>query len=217
MFEYVRKHAATCAGLATLAVAAAVPFTISSTSERAVAETALAVPQLAYEIPASVIADDQVVAAQIRDTALSDALPADEAVAAPAPVASPAVQRAAADEGELECIAKVVHHEASNQSRLGQLAVAQLIVNRMESGRFPPTACGVANQRGQFFPTAGYNPARDTDRWHSAMDVAREALAGHGQDVLPGAIFYHAAYQQPTSWFRTRTVVGTVGDHIFYR
>jgi spore germination cell wall hydrolase CwlJ-like protein len=35
--------------------------------------------------------------------------------------------------------------------------------------------------------------------------------------VIPGAIFYHAAYQAPTSWFRTRQRIGALGDHIFYR
>lgn len=120
-------------------------------------------------------------------------------------------------DAELECMAKVVHHEAANQARRGQLAVAQLIMNRVESGRFPRTICGVTNQRGQFFDTASYNPRRDDKRWRTAVEVAAEARDGDAEHVVPKAMFYHAAYQAPTSWFRTRTRVTKLGDHIFYR
>ncbi|WP_156679249.1 cell wall hydrolase [Sphingomonas profundi] len=128
-------------------------------------------------------------------------------------------QTAASDEidAELECMAKVVLHEAGNQPRAGQLAVAQLIVNRMESGRFADTACGVVNQPGQFFQTASYNPRRDTDAWAAAVEVSREAQARQTADVAPGAMFFRAAYAAPTGFFRTRTRVVTLGDHVFYR
>ncbi len=120
-------------------------------------------------------------------------------------------------DADLECMAKVVVHEAGNQSRAGQLAVAQLIVNRVESGRFADTICGVVNQRGQFFQTSSYNPRRDTPMWASALDVSREAQLGRTADVAPGAMFFHAAYAAPTSFFRTRTRVVKLGDHVFYR
>ncbi len=120
-------------------------------------------------------------------------------------------------DSELECMAKVVMHEAGNQSRAGQLAVAQLIVNRLESGRFADTVCGVVNQPGQFFQTASYNPRRDGEAWRTAVSVSREAREGRTADVAPGAMFFRAAYAAPTSFFRTRTRVVTLGDHVFYR
>jgi len=123
----------------------------------------------------------------------------------------------AALDPELECMAKVVYHEAANQSRDGQLAVAQLIMNRVQSGRFPTTICGVANQRGQFFHTASYNPPEDSPRWAEAIEVSREARDGSSRDVSGGAIFYHAAYQPASAFFRTRPRVMRLGDHIFYR
>lgn len=128
-------------------------------------------------------------------------------------------EAAATDEidAELECMAKVVLHEAGNQPRAGQLAVAQLIVNRVESGRFADTVCGVVNQPGQFFQTSRYNPRRDTAAWASAVAVSREASAGQSADVAPGAMFFRAAYAAPTGFFRTRTRVATLGDHVFYR
>lgn len=118
---------------------------------------------------------------------------------------------------ELECMAKVVRHEAANQSRQGQRAVAEILVNRAKSGRFPSTICGVANQPGQFFDTTSYNPSRDTAEWKTAMEISREVLSGQGQNVARGAYFYHAAYQSPTRFFRGRQQVLAMGDHIFYR
>jgi len=125
--------------------------------------------------------------------------------------------QSAALDPELECMAKVVHHEAANQPREGQLAVAQLIMNRIRSGRFPDTICGVANQPGQFFHTASYHPNRSSASWARAIEVSREARNGTAGDVAEGAIFYHAAYQRATAFFRTRPRVMTLGDHIFYR
>jgi len=118
---------------------------------------------------------------------------------------------------ELDCMAKVVRHEAANQSRQGQRAVAEILVNRAKSGRFPSTICGVANQPGQFFDTTSYNPSRDTAEWKTAMEISREVLSGQGQNVARGAYFYHAAYQAPTRFFRGRQQVLAMGDHIFYR
>lgn len=149
----------------------------------------------------------------------------------PAPtiaIATPAIDTATAEtpaanadadaeiDPELACMAKIVHHEAANQSREGQLAVAQLVMNRVESGRFASTICGVAHQPGQFFNTDAYNPRRDA-RWDMAVAVSREARDGVTPDVVPGALFYHAAYQSPPRFFRSRPRVMTLGDHIFYR
>lgn len=117
----------------------------------------------------------------------------------------------------LECLAKVILHEASNQPRTGQLAVAQLVMNRVGNPKFGATVCEVINQPGQFFPTASYNPRRDTQRWANAVEVARQAMAGDGEQVVPGAVFYHAAYQAPNRFFRTRERISLVGDHVFYR
>ncbi len=127
-----------------------------------------------------------------------------------------ATRTAAADGRELECMAKVVHHEAANQSHDGQLAVAQLLLNRVASGRFAATVCGVTAQAGQFFDVEAYSPPQDA-RWATAVAVSMEALGNAEREVAPGALFFHASYQKPTTFFRTRTPVATLGSHIFYR
>jgi len=157
-------------------------------------------PTLAYEVPHQFITDDAVADDGIDQVLFKEA-----------------VTTASSDDKQLECMAKVVLHEAANQSRSGQLAVAQLIMNRVGQDRFGETVCEVVNQPGQFFRTASFNPRRDSDRWASAVEVSRQAMAGHGDQVVPGAVFYHSAHSAPNRFFRTRQRISMVGDHIFYR
>ncbi len=117
------------------------------------------------------------------------------------------------DKSEIECVAKVVVHEAGNQPHKGQLAVAQVIRARMKSGRFAPSACGVVKQRGQFFNVDAYDPPRNNGRWNTAVDIAKRTLAGKGEDVAPGALFFHSAGAS----FPKRTRVAQIADHTFYR
>lgn len=123
------------------------------------------------------------------------------------------VDTADLDKSEIECVAKVVVHEAGNQPHKGQLAVAQVIRARMKSGRFAPSACGVVKQRGQFFNVDAYNPPRNNGRWNTAVDIAKRTLAGKGEDVAPGALFFHSAGAS----FPKRTRVAQIADHTFYR
>jgi N-acetylmuramoyl-L-alanine amidase len=118
----------------------------------------------------------------------------------------------------IECMAKVVYHEAANQALAGQLAVAQVILNRTAGGPiFPNTVCGVVNQQGQFFQTRLFKvPQNDSARWRTALAVAMVAEEKHLAQVAPGALFYHAASMRPT-WSHRHQKVAQIGDQIFYR
>jgi N-acetylmuramoyl-L-alanine amidase len=168
-------------------------------------------------IPATFLATDASLAATFSAESLPNLLTLDSGIIDAEPAAAQTVADATEIDAELECMAKVVLHEAANQPRAGQLAVAQLIQARMESGRFADTVCGVVNQPGQFFRTATYNPRRDTAAWENAVSVSREARDGASADVAPGAMFFRAAYAPPSGFFRNRTRVATLGDHVFYR
>ena len=134
------------------------------------------------------------------------------------PAPEPLTEVAADDNSSVRCLAKVVHHEAGNQSRDGQLAVAQTLVNRLnKGGRFGGTICEVANQRGQYFNTAAYHPREDSAGWKEAVSAARDALSGTAETVAPGAIFFRAAYAPANSFFRSRQRITSIGDHVFYR
>jgi spore germination cell wall hydrolase CwlJ-like protein len=132
--------------------------------------------------------------------------PLPPAAEAPPPVAE-------VDSDELDCLAKVVLHEAGNQSRTGQLAVAQVVMNRVRSPRFPDTVCDVVMQRGQFSNIHAYNPRRDGRRWRTAVEVARDALSGSSAPVIRGALFFNGASARPVG----HTRLGRIGDHAFYR
>jgi N-acetylmuramoyl-L-alanine amidase len=196
-----RNKALALGGAMLLASGVAIPVSMGFA-----AETPGPVPLLTYDVPSPVIADEtvDVQVQEQQDETLSDS--------APLASAEPAY-----DAKELECLAKAVNREAGNQSRDGKLAVAQLVINRVKSGRFADSICGVVNQRGQFFQTSAYNPRRDTAQWASSEAIAKEALEGTAPQVVPGAVFFHATYIAPNSWFRTRQRVTTLGQHVFYR
>lgn len=139
------------------------------------------------------------------------------AARAETPATDDAETDTAALDAETLCMAKVVHHEAGNQPRAGQLAVAQTILNRVESGRFADSVCGVVHQRNQYFDTTRYHPNRESNQWQAAVAVAFEALSGKARAVVPGALFFRAAYAAPTGFFKTRTRIAALGDHVFYR
>ena len=139
------------------------------------------------------------------------------AVSAPSDGAdiSPSVTKtsAAVDPRQVECMAKVIVHEAGNQPIRGQIAVAQVIRTRVKDGRFGNTPCGVIKQRGQFFDVDSYHPSRTDKRWNTAVEIATDTLNNEGEEVVPGALFFNATSVSNTQ----RTRLAQIGGHIFYR
>jgi N-acetylmuramoyl-L-alanine amidase len=116
-----------------------------------------------------------------------------------------------------ECLAGAVYFEAKGEPLQGQLSVAEVILNRARSGRFPASACGVVKQRGQFsFVRGGRFPAiaRGSLAWKRAVAIARIAVQDLADGPAPKALFFHAKRVSPR-WRLTR--VAAVGNHIFYR
>lgn len=158
------------------------------------------------------------------------ALEADEAGATPAETADDtdtasyatlaaavAAQDAVADDAELNCLAIGVYYESKGEPLEGQLAVAEVILNRAKSGRFPASVCGVLTQRGQFSFVRGGRlpqPPASARAWKTALAVAQVARDDAWDSSVSNALFFHARYVSP-GWRRAR--VGSVGNHIFYR
>ena len=117
-----------------------------------------------------------------------------------------------------ECMAKVVYHEAANQALAGQLAVAQVVLNRTAHGSaFPTNVCGVVFQAGQFTNARHITiPHSDMRRWRTAVAVAVVAEDKRLAQVAPGALFFHASYVRP-GWSHHHRLVAQIGDQIFYR
>lgn len=120
---------------------------------------------------------------------------------------------------ELECLAGAVYFEARGEPLTGQLAVAEVIINRSQSGRFPTTYCGVVRQPGQFsFVRKGAIPQarRQSQAWTNAVAVARIAHAGQWQTHADDALYFHARSVRP-SWSHRKQALATIDSHIFYR
>ncbi|MCU0729539.1 MAG: cell wall hydrolase [Sphingopyxis sp.] len=162
---------------------------------------------------------------QVEDT---NAVIADrvEAEPAPQPVAMPrglslssavrAIEHRDPENAELRCLATGVFFESRGESLDGQMAVAHVILNRANSGRFAGTVCGVLTQPRQFsFVRGGAVPTAPRGaQWQTAVAIARLAMDGEHANPVPGALFFHATHVSP-AWNRPR--VGRVGNHVFYR
>ncbi|WP_051504384.1 cell wall hydrolase [Sphingomonas jaspsi] len=145
-----------------------------------------------------------------------------DAVSAPAPTLDQLVE--ANKQGDpldeqAQCLATAVYFEAMGESLQGQLAVANVVMNRASSAQYPTSWCGVVKQKAQFsFVRAGRFPRIDPncEAWARAQAVARIAskklMAALPSDVM----WYHADYVAP-KWRRNLTKVEKIGAHIFYR
>ncbi|HEY0147720.1 MAG TPA: cell wall hydrolase [Allosphingosinicella sp.] len=117
-----------------------------------------------------------------------------------------------------DCLAKAVYFEARGEPLEGQLAVAQVVINRAGSGRYPADICSVITQPWQFsFIRKGRFPTPDfgSDAWRKAVAVAKIAQ-GKLSNTLPSSVlWYHADYVAP-SWGKRLTRQAKIGLHIFY-
>lgn len=126
-----------------------------------------------------------------------------------------------ADNRQIQCMAENIYHEAGNQSQRGMIAVGNVVMNRVESGRFPDTPCEVIHQRSRGMCQFSWvcntrNRIRDLEMFRRAREIAVMVYYGRTSDVTRGSTFYHAAYISP-GWFATLIQTVRIGDHIFYR
>ncbi len=125
---------------------------------------------------------------------------------------------------QLDCLAEALYFEARGESVKGQFAVADVILNRVESPLFPKTVCGVVRQgesngRGcQFsYRCDGRSDAiRDSAAYAELRKVAALSMQGVGNDLTEGATFYHARSARP-SWSKKFPQTASIGAHRFYR
>ncbi|RJF90727.1 cell wall hydrolase [Sphingomonas cavernae] len=166
--------------------------------------------------------------------AFTQAAPAISPSPAPVPAARPAAATSARSlslrdlviafvnygnqDAEQECLAGAVYFEARSEPLEGQLAVAQVVLNRAASGRYPPKICDVVTQPAQFsFIRGGKFPPIDksSDAWHKALAIADIARKNLVQKIASNVLWYHANYVAP-SWGRRLTRAVQLGTHIFY-
>lgn len=120
---------------------------------------------------------------------------------------------------EMRCLAGAVYFEARGEPLAGQLAVAQVIINRSEDTRFPGSYCGVVRQKGQFSFMRGTrmpNIRTGTPAWSRAVAIAEIAHQGLWESEAGEAVFFHAKYVRP-GWSLRKTRLAQIDTHIFYR
>ena len=125
----------------------------------------------------------------------------------------------AALDQEQSCIATAVYFEARGEGFDGQLAVAEVVMNRARSGRYPSSYCQVVKQPWQFsFVRAGTFPRIDTGSaaWSYAQAITRIASQRLADALPDDVLWYHADYVAPV-WGRRLSRVEKIGAHIFYR
>jgi spore germination cell wall hydrolase CwlJ-like protein len=125
---------------------------------------------------------------------------------------------------EQRCLSEAVYFEARSESETGQAAVAQVVLNRVKSGLYPQSVCGVVYQNRHRYMGCQFSFAcegkslrvGDTAAWANATRVARSVLEGRTYVAeVGGATHYHADYVRP-GWSRRMRKLDVIGRHIFY-
>lgn len=124
------------------------------------------------------------------------------------------VANATYSDKELNCLAHVVYHESRGESAEGQVAVANVVMNRAKSQEFPTTLCGVAYQAHQFTNIKLTKPDKTSLAWFTAKQVAVLTASGIEGDPTHGAMFFYAQAKVKPKWARhSRATV--IGHHTF--
>lgn len=129
-------------------------------------------------------------------------------------------------EADVQCLAQNIYFEARDQELVGQVAVAFVTLNRVNSWRYRDTICGVVRD--------GYSPSRrdchfswycdgksdiptEARAWETALIIAKTVIQDYAYitDPTDGATHYHTHEVNPW-WAPKLAYIGTIGDHIFY-
>ncbi len=119
--------------------------------------------------------------------------------------------RGGAASGDVYLLARAVYGEARGEPYAGQVAIAAVILNRINDSRFPHTIAGVIYQPGAFTAVADGQINLSPD--DTAIRAARDAL--NGWDPSGGAIYYWNPATATSKWIWSRTIITVIGRHNF--
>ena len=126
---------------------------------------------------------------------------------------------------QLECLTRNVYWEAASEPFEGKVGVAQVTMNRVESGKFADTVCGVVHQKNVIYEkvicqfswycdTPGTMKPVRKELWKESEEVAKKVLLENFRlPSLKNALYYHADYINP-NWNKPK--IEKIGRHIFY-
>jgi hypothetical protein len=125
---------------------------------------------------------------------------------------------------QLDCLAEAIYYEARSESVRGQVAVAEVVMNRVLDPRFPDTVCEVVYQ-GRYRTTGcqftftcdgALRRAPKGPPWDRARQIALHVMLGLNRPVTGEATHYHTDYVDPV-WAAGMVETSDIGTHIFYR
>jgi hypothetical protein len=128
------------------------------------------------------------------------------------------------EQSEVDCLAEAVYYEARSEDIKGQMAVAEVIMNRVANPHFPKTVCGVVFQ-GRYRDTGcqftftcdgSLRSKPSGGAWDRARAVALHVAMGLNTPVTNNATHYHTDYVNPY-WKAGMVETAVLGTHIFYR
>ena len=136
---------------------------------------------------------------------------------------------------ERVCLAQNIYFEAGNQPVAGKIAVAQVVLNRVQDGQFPDSVCDVVYQtkewrtswKGNKIPALGQcqfswfcdgksDEPLDTKTWFASYQIASDVIMGKYPDITGGATHYHADTIHPY-WADSLNETVHINNHIFYK
>ena len=94
--------------------------------------------------------------------------------------------------GDKECLARAMFFESNRSSRDGLVAVGTVVMNRLESGAYPDTVCGVVGQKGQFAPGV-LSRKMNSKALPDVQSAAEAVLRGERHPAVRNAKFFHQA------------------------
>ena len=203
--------------LAAVSASSVAPAQVGQSAEPLMTTTSAVAPSIVTPVP-------------LDAPPAPEAVPAEQAVVVPeeaeaepvkptGDLASLVAQLRSSEPGsrELECLAVGIYFESKSEPLTGQLAVGEVIANRVASPKFPSTYCGVLFQRGQFSFIRGKklpSVPRSSKQWKTAVAIAKIVEQDLKDSAANKALFFHAKRVSPR-WKLTR--VASIGNHIFYR
>lgn len=121
---------------------------------------------------------------------------------------------------EVNCLARIVFNESRGESSKGKLWVAQVVINRVDSGKFQDSVCSSMKAKGAY---SFYNPKSkksiDKHRKYPVeyTKIAEEALAGKYEKLISKKVLYFKNCKHYNSFFETLVFVKKVNNHCFYK
>jgi N-acetylmuramoyl-L-alanine amidase len=114
---------------------------------------------------------------------------------------------------DLKLLAQTVHAEARGEPYVGQVAIAAVILNRLENPNFPNTISGIV------FEPLAFTAVADGQIWLTPSETAKKAVqdAINGWDPTDGATYYFNPDTATSKWIWSRPQIKRIGKHIFCR